>query len=60
MSNWDRFLNSFFNARVAWDYLPKIVDGFVLTIILALCIIATGLAAGLAAGGGPRASASGR
>jgi len=48
MSNWDRFLNSFFNARVAWDYLPKIADGFVLTVILALCVIATGLACGLA------------
>ena len=47
MSNWDRFLNSFFNAKVAWDYLPKIADGFVLTVILALCVIATGLAAGL-------------
>ena len=47
MSNWDRFLNSFFNARVAWDYLPKIADGFVLTVVLALCVIATGLAAGL-------------
>ena len=48
MSNWDRFLNSFFNARVAWDYLPKIAEGFLLTVALALCIIATGLAAGLA------------
>ena len=47
MSNWDRFLNSFFNARVAWDYLPKIADGFVLTVVLALCVIVTGLAAGL-------------
>ncbi|MFC7476766.1 amino acid ABC transporter permease [Dankookia sp. GCM10030260] len=47
MSNWDRFLNSFFNARVAWDYLPKIADGFVLTVVLALCVIATGLASGL-------------
>jgi len=47
MSNWDRFLNSFFNARVAWDYLPKIADGFVLTVVLALCVIGTGLAAGL-------------
>jgi polar amino acid transport system permease protein len=47
MSNWDRFLNSFFNTRVAWDYLPKIADGFVLTVVLALCVIVTGLAAGL-------------
>jgi polar amino acid transport system permease protein len=48
MSNWDRFLDSFFNARVAAEYLPKIIDGFWLTILLALCIIASGLAAGLA------------
>lgn len=47
MSNWDRFADSFLNARVAAEYLPKIIDGFWLTILLALCIIATGLAAGL-------------
>ena len=33
-------------------YLPKIIDGFWLTIQLAVCIILTGLAAGAAAGGG--------
>ena len=48
MTNWERFTDSFFNARVAAEYLPKIVDGFWLTIVLALCIIATGLATGLA------------
>ncbi len=48
MSNWDRFVDSFFNARVAAEYLPKIIEGFWLTILLALCIIAAGLAAGLA------------
>lgn len=47
MSNWDRFLDSFFNLRVMADQLPKIVDGFVLTVVLALCIVATGLIAGL-------------
>ncbi|MBK1661179.1 amino acid ABC transporter permease [Paracraurococcus ruber] len=47
MSGWDRFLDSFFNLRVAAEYLPKIIDGFWLTILLAACIIATGLAAGL-------------
>lgn len=47
MSNWDRFADSFLNARVAAEYLPKIIDGFWLTILLALCIIATGLVAGL-------------
>ena len=47
MSNWDKFLDSFFNARVAAEYLPKIIDGFWLTILLAGCVIATGLLAGL-------------
>ena len=48
MSNWQKFADSFLNARVAAEYLPKIVDGFVLTIQLAACIILAGLAAGLA------------
>ena len=47
MSNWDRFVDSFFNARVAAEYFPKIVEGFWLTIVLAGCIIVTGLVAGL-------------
>jgi polar amino acid transport system permease protein len=47
VTNWDRFLDSFFNARVAAEYLPKIVEGFWLTILLAGCIIVSGLAAGL-------------
>lgn len=47
MSNWDRFLDSFFNAKVAAEYLPKIIDGFWLTVLLALCIVVTGLVAGL-------------
>jgi polar amino acid transport system permease protein len=48
MTGLDRFLDSFFNPRVAADYLPKIIDGFGLTILLAFCIILSGLAAGLA------------
>lgn len=48
MSGWDRFLDSFFNARVAAEYLPKIIEGFWLTIVLALCIIVAGVLAGLA------------
>jgi polar amino acid transport system permease protein len=47
LSGWDKFADSFFNARVAAEYLPRIIEGFWLTIILALCIIATGLLAGL-------------
>ena len=48
MSGWDRFLDSFFNLRVAADYLPKIIEAFWLTIVLALCVILAGVAAGLA------------
>ena len=44
---WERFTDSFFNARVMAQYLPKIIEGFGLTVVLALCIIAAGLAAGL-------------
>jgi polar amino acid transport system permease protein len=47
VSGWERFVDSFFNARVAAQYLPKIIEGFGLTVVLALCIVLTGLAAGL-------------
>ena len=47
MTGWERFTDSFFNARVMAQYLPKIIEGFGLTIVLALCIIAAGLLAGL-------------
>lgn len=47
MSGWERFTDSFFNARVMEQYLPKIIEGFGLTVVLALCIIAAGLVAGL-------------
>ena len=35
MSDWDRFVFSFFNADVIEQYLPLIVDGFFLTCLLA-------------------------
>ncbi|WP_421991515.1 amino acid ABC transporter permease [Roseococcus sp.] len=47
MSNWDKFADSFFNARVAMEYAPKILDGLWLTILLAACIIVAGILAGL-------------
>ena len=34
MSGWDRFTDSFFNARVMAQYLPKIIEGFGLTVVL--------------------------
>jgi len=48
MSNWDRFLDAFFNGRVMAKYLPDILHGMGVTIELALLVIVTGLAAGLA------------
>ena len=47
MSRWDRFLDTFFNARVMAKYLPDILSGVVLTIELALAVVVAGLLAGL-------------
>src|SRR3954449_11685485 len=48
MSNWDRFLDAFFNARVMAKYLPDIAHGTLVTIELAALVIVSGLALGLA------------
>ncbi|MBM3649063.1 MAG: amino acid ABC transporter permease [Alphaproteobacteria bacterium] len=48
MSTWDRFVDTFFNARVMAKYLPDILSGVVVTIELAVLIVASGLLAGLA------------
>ncbi len=45
---WDRFTDSFFKLSVMQDYLPEIIDGFLLTCYLALEIVLSGLALGLA------------
>jgi polar amino acid transport system permease protein len=47
MSAWDSFVFSFFNARVAAQYAPKIAEGLLLTIGLAVLIILSGIALGL-------------
>jgi polar amino acid transport system permease protein len=47
MSQWDRFLDTFFNLKVMAKYLPDILAGTVLTIELALAVVFTGLLAGL-------------
>ena len=44
----DRLVDTFFNLRVMGAYLPKIVEGFVLTIHLALAVVVAGITAGLA------------
>src|SRR6185295_2523660 len=47
MSRWDRFVETFFNAKVMAKYLPDILEGTVLTIELALLVVISGLLAGL-------------
>jgi polar amino acid transport system permease protein len=47
MQRWDKFLDTFFNAKVMAKYLPDILAGTVLTIELALLIVLSGLLAGL-------------
>ena len=44
---WQRFLETFFNARVMAQYLPKILEGLLVTLQLAACIVVTGILAGL-------------
>jgi polar amino acid transport system permease protein len=48
LTGWERFVDTFFNARVLAKYWPDILAGLFVTIDLALLIIATGLACGLA------------
>jgi polar amino acid transport system permease protein len=47
MSGWDRFADTFLNAKVLAQYAPDILDGFFLTIWLAVLIVLAGLTAGL-------------
>ena len=48
MSNWDRFIETFFNAKVMAKYLPDIAYGMLITLELAALVIVSGIAAGLA------------
>ena len=43
-----KLAETFFNLQVMQQYLPKIVEGFFLTIQLALVVVITGIACGLA------------
>ena len=47
MTSWDRFVFTFFNLPIIVRTLPAIAQGFLLTVLLALTIVVTGLAAGL-------------
>ncbi|MGE0714106.1 MAG: amino acid ABC transporter permease [Alphaproteobacteria bacterium] len=48
MTRWESFLDTFFNVGVMARYLPKILEGLVVTIELAALVVVTGIAAGLA------------
>jgi polar amino acid transport system permease protein len=43
----DKFILTYFNGEVMAQYLPKIVEGFFLTIQLALFVVVTGILSGL-------------
>src|SRR5512135_1450590 len=48
MTRWDKFLDTFFNARVMAKYLPDILAGTWLTIELAILVVLSGILSGLA------------
>ena len=48
MTPLERFLDTFFNPAVMARYLPAILDGFVVTLELALVVVVTGTLLGLA------------
>ena len=48
MGGFESFAFSFLNAKVMAQYLPLIAQGFGLTVVLALLVVVTGLALGLA------------
>ena len=48
MSDWQRFLETFFNAKVMVKYWPDIAYGMLVTLELAVLVVISGLAAGLA------------
>ncbi len=47
MTSLERLADTFFNVPVMVQYLPKIVEGFFVTIELALAVVVAGIAAGL-------------
>ncbi|MBV8391719.1 MAG: ABC transporter permease subunit, partial [Alphaproteobacteria bacterium] len=47
MNGWNRFTETFFNAKVMEKYLPDILLGTLVTIELAVAIVFTGILAGL-------------
>ena len=48
MTQWERLLDTFFNASVIARYAPSILEGMVVTLQLAVVVVVTGVALGLA------------
>jgi polar amino acid transport system permease protein len=48
MTNWERFLDTFFNCKVLAQYWPDIAYGALITIELAALVVVTGIGSGLA------------
>ncbi len=48
MNDWSRFVEAFFKSNLIEQYLPSILQGVVTTIEIALAVVVTGLAFGLA------------
>jgi polar amino acid transport system permease protein len=48
VTSFDRFVESFFNPKLMLRYWPEIAEGMMVTIEIALAVLATGLALGLA------------
>ncbi len=47
MSASERFLFTFFNLEIDRTYLPAIAEGFLLTVVIAVCIVISGIMLGL-------------
>jgi len=47
MTNSERFLDTFFNTTVILKYLPDIAHGFLITCVVALAVVISGLSLGL-------------
>ena len=48
MDGWSRFVETFFKREIISQYLPSIVQGMLVTVEIALAVVLTGLALGLA------------
>ncbi len=42
-----RFTDTFFNVEIMAQYAPQIIEGFFVTVLLALAVVLTGISTGL-------------